>query len=87
MPKVFIPAQLRDVAGGQSMLELDGQTVRQLVAALEGRFPGIASRLTEEGELSRSLMVSIDGTVTPRGLRAPVNPASEVHFLPAIGGG
>lgn len=87
MPTVFIPAPLRPLADGQTSIELDGGTVRQLVNALDERFPGMAARLTEAGELSRSLMVSIDGSIAPRGLLATVGPNSEVHFLPAIGGG
>jgi molybdopterin synthase sulfur carrier subunit len=87
MPQVFIPAQLRGLTGGAQVVELEGRTVRQLVTALEARFPGIAVRLTEEEQLSRSLIVSIDGVMNPRGLLAAVEPTSEVHFLPAIGGG
>jgi molybdopterin synthase sulfur carrier subunit len=87
MPRVFIPAALREIAGGQSSVELEGQTVRQLIAALDERFPGMRARLLDGDELSPSLMISIDGTINPRKLLAAVSPASEVHFLPAIGGG
>ncbi len=31
--------------------------------------------------------VSIDGVISPEGLRARLEPGSEVHFLPAIAGG
>ena len=62
-------------------------TVRAVVAALEQRFPGIAARLCKEGELSPALQVSIDGTLSRRGLDARVQPGSEVHFLPVFGGG
>ncbi len=87
MPTVFIPAPLRDLAGGQTSLEIEGRTVRQLIAALDERFPGTAARLLEDGELSAGLMVSVNGEINPRKLLAQVNPGSEVHFLPAIGGG
>jgi molybdopterin synthase sulfur carrier subunit len=87
MPRVFIPTQLRSLAGGQAEIELPGATVRELVAGLESRFPGLRERLCHGGELSPSLQVSIDGTFTRRGLDARVQPASEVHFLPVFGGG
>ena len=87
MPSVFIPAALRDLARGQTSVELEGRTVRQLIAALDGQFPGMAARLTQDGQLTPGLMVSIDGAMAPRGLFATVEPDSEVHFLPAIGGG
>ena len=87
MPKVFIPAPLRNLAGGQNCVELEGRTVRQLIVALDHRFPGISGRLLDGDELSHNLMISIDGTINPRKLLATVKPTSEVHFLPAIGGG
>ena len=87
MPRVFIPAALRELAGGQNFVELQGRTVRQLIAALDGRFPGIAARLTLNDQLAPGLMVSIDGAMASRGLYATLEPDSEVHFLPAIGGG
>lgn len=87
MPTVFIPAQLRALAGGTGQVEVEGRTVREVVAALEARFPGIQERLCRDGELAPSLQVSIDSAMTTQGLRAPVGPASEVHFLPAFGGG
>ena len=87
MPRVFIPAQLRDVTGGSAEIEADGGTVRELVAALELQFPGIRERLCTGDDLLPALQVSIDGTFTRRGLAAKVQPDSEVHFLPVFGGG
>ena len=87
MPKVFIPVQLRELTGGQAMVEASGPTVRAVVAALDQRFPGIGERLCKEGELSPALQVSIDGLLSRRGLDARVPPAGEVHFLPVFGGG
>lgn len=87
MPRVFIPAQLRDLTGGQAEVQLDGQTVRELIEALERRFPGIRQRLCQGDELSPALQLSIDGVFRRRGLNLKVSPTSEVHFLPVFGGG
>ena len=87
MATVFIPAQWRDLSGGVAVVEIDGQSLAQVVAALEARFPGVEARLCDQGQIVGSLAVSIDGAVTSRGLRAVVRPDSEIHFLPAIGGG
>jgi molybdopterin converting factor small subunit len=87
MPTAYIPAQLRELTGGLAQVEAAGQTVRAVVEALDERYPGIASRLCHEGELSPALQVSIDGILSRRGLDARVQPASEVHFLPVFGGG
>jgi molybdopterin synthase sulfur carrier subunit len=87
MPRVFIPAQIRDLTGGTAEIELAGATVRELVDGLEQRFPGLRERLCAGGELSPGLQVSIDGAFSRRGLDAAVQPESEVHFLPVFGGG
>ena len=87
MAKVFIPAQWRDLTGGATVVEVDATSLRQVIATLESRFPGIAERACERGEIAGSLAVSIDGAITSRGMLAPVGSTSEVHFLPAIGGG
>ena len=87
MAVVFIPAQLRGLAGGNEQVEVSGATVRQVVAALESQFPGIQDRLCANGELAPSLQVAVDGVMSTQGLRAKVGEKSEVHFLPAIGGG
>jgi molybdopterin synthase sulfur carrier subunit len=87
MARVFIPAQWRDLSGGVVEVELPGSTLGEVVDALEARFPGMAARLCEDGAIAPGLAASIDGSVTSRGLLAPIAPDSEVHFLPAIGGG
>ena len=87
MPTVFIPAQLRDLTGGIAQIEVDGATVREAIQGLEHQFPGIEQRLCRGDGLIPGLQVSIDHVMTGRGLRAKLQPTSEVHFLPAIGGG
>jgi molybdopterin synthase sulfur carrier subunit len=87
MARVFIPAQWRDLTEGASEVRLEGSTLGQVIGALERRFPGISGRVCDEGAIAGGLAVSIDGAMTARGLLAPVAADSEIHFLPAIGGG
>jgi molybdopterin synthase sulfur carrier subunit len=87
MPRVFIPAQLRDLTAGQAEVETAGSTVGEVVAALDRKFPGMRERLCVNDELSPALQLSIDGEFSRRGLEARVKPTSEVHFLPVFGGG
>lgn len=87
MPQVFIPAQWRDLTEGQTHLEIEATTLRQVIEQLEARFPGIAARIIEEERIRASLQVSIDGTLSSLGLRSRVSGAREIHFLPALGGG
>lgn len=87
MTKVYIPAQWRDLTGTTTQLELEGSSLKQIIDALERKFPGIAGRVCDEGQIAAGLAVSIDGDISSRGLLAPVSATSEIHFLPAIGGG
>jgi len=87
MVKVFIPPLLRDATGGLEEVELAGRSVRQIVSALEARYPGIRERLCEGENLRPGLAVAVNGTVSSLGLLQKVADGSEVHFLPAVGGG
>ncbi|MBI3861658.1 MAG: MoaD/ThiS family protein [Planctomycetia bacterium] len=87
MPRVFIPPLLRDTTGGVEEIEVDGATVRQIIAALETRYPGIRDRLCAGDQLRPGLAVAVNGSVSTLGLLQKVASGAEVHFLPAIGGG
>ncbi len=63
------------------------RNVRELIADLDRQFPGIAQHLLEGDDLKPSVAVSVDGEIGPGGAMEPVGDESEVHFLPAIGGG
>jgi molybdopterin synthase sulfur carrier subunit len=87
MPRVFIPPLLRPMAGGAESVVVPGKNVRQVIDALDERFPGIGPHLRDAESLRPGLTVVIDSDVSPRGLLQKVDADSEVHFLPAIGGG
>ncbi len=87
MATVWIPSLMRDLTGGLTTVTVSGANVRQVVANLEARYPGIQQRLLDGDRLNRSLTVSIDGEITRLGLLARVGEDSEVHFIPAISGG
>ena len=81
MIKVVLIGNLKQFAGGTTELELEAGTVQQLFRELSARFPGIKPHL-EEG-----LAVAIDGQIYQDAWLQPIPPGSEVHLLPAIGGG
>ncbi|MCS7061704.1 MAG: MoaD family protein [Anaerolineae bacterium] len=87
MARVWIPALLRGMTGGQSEIEVAGQTVGELIDQLEVRYPGIRERLMDGDRLRPNIAVIIDGVRSRQGLRQPVNDTNEVHFVPAISGG
>ena len=87
MATVFIPSLMQNLTGGQQRVEVEGSTVRRIVDNLEKAYPGIKERLVENNRIKPNVSVAIDGEVTPLGMLEKVGESSEVHFLPAIGGG
>ena len=90
MSTVFIPAVLRASVGGAKSLELKGDSIRGVVAALVAKHPSLGSQLlTSEGDLNRFVNVYVNGQDVRylAGLDTPVVPADEVRLLPAMAGG
>ena len=87
MATVIIPALLRKLTGGKDHTVATGATLKDIVEDLERQFPGFRERVVEDGDLAGSLAVSINGEIITGGLAESVPPNSEVHFVPAIGGG
>lgn len=85
--EVWIPALHRDLTGGVEVVKVQAETLGELIANLEAQFPGIAARLTDEGRIRPYLSVAINGIITHRGLHQKLREPSEIHFVPAIGGG
>ena len=87
MTVVNIPAAMREVTGGARTVEVAGETVWDLIDAVDRRFPGLRDRLVEDGELRPGIAAFLDGEEPGRKLGAKVGGAREVFFLLAIGGG
>jgi molybdopterin synthase sulfur carrier subunit len=87
MPTVIIPALLRKFTGGLERVSVPGKSIRELVRQLGEQFPGIDQQLLEGGDIRPSIAVSIDGEIATGGVLDTVNEDSEVHFIPALGGG
>jgi molybdopterin synthase sulfur carrier subunit len=87
MATVIIPALLRKFTNGLDRADVRGQTIRELVRNLDARFPGIGDQLIDNGDIKASIAVSIDGDVATGGVLDSVGDDSEVHFIPALGGG
>lgn len=78
---MYLPAPLRRFNGGKEQVEVAAANVRDLIAALDERFPGIGEHLRE------GTAISIDGEIIQEPMLEAVLPESEVHFLPQISGG
>ena len=87
---VRIPTTLRPLTGGQSAVELDGTTVREVLGNLDGAHPGFADRLLDdEGNLRRfvNVFVADDDIRFLKGLDTPVPEGETVSIIPAVAGG
>ena len=78
---------LQSLTGGVKQVDCDARNIRQVIERLEELYPGIKDRLVENGELRPNLAIAIDGDVAIMGMLEKVGENSEVHFVPAIGGG
>lgn len=81
MAHVVVGSECWPFTGGASAFDFDAATVRDLIAALDARFPGI-------GEfIDRKMAFAIDGEIHQDAWFSPIGPASEVVLIPKIGGG
>jgi molybdopterin synthase sulfur carrier subunit len=87
MARVWIPPLLRDLTGGQETVTVPGSRVLHIIDELDRRYPGMKDRFCTDDQLRPGIAVIVDTQVSRLGLMEPVNPESEVHFLPAIAGG
>ena len=87
MPTVVIPALLRKFTDGLERVEVPARSIRELVRQLGERFPGIEEQLLVDGDIKPSIAVSIDGEIATGGVLDSLREDSEVHFIPALGGG
>ena len=87
MARVFIPPALRTLTAGHAEVDVEGATVREVIDRLDALYPGTKSQLCRDDQLRPGLMVAVDSAVASSGLRERLKADSEVHFLPAIGGG
>lgn len=87
MAVVWIPPQLRTLTNGEDRVTADGTTVGRVIDALERAFPGLRALLCDDDRIRSDIAISVDGEITQLGLLQPVRDDSEIHIVPAIGGG
>jgi molybdopterin synthase sulfur carrier subunit len=87
MATVVIPALLRKFTKGVERVEVPAKSMRELIRRLGERFPGIDEQLLVDGDIKPSIAVSIDGEIATGGVLDTLREDSEVHFIPALGGG
>ena len=87
MAVFHVPAALRKLTGGETKVSAPGTTLAEAIDALDALHPGVKERLVDGGRMRAGMAVFVDGETPANGLRARLNPGSEIHFAPAIAGG
>jgi molybdopterin synthase sulfur carrier subunit len=88
--KVKLPQIMRKHAGGESVVSADGATLRDLLADLEAKYPGVTKNvISEDGGLHRFINIYVnDEDVRYLGsLETPEKDGDTISLLPAVAGG
>lgn len=80
MARIVFPDHLLQHTGGQHEVELLAGNFRELLLALDQRWPGIEEVLTK-------CAVAIDGQIYQDAFLEPLNGDSEIFFMQRIEGG
>ena len=82
MPRVVAAcSSCRDFTGDVTTFDVEAATVRDMIRALEARFPGFGEHI------ERRMAIAIDGEIHQDALFAALRPQSEIYLIPKIGGG
>jgi sulfur-carrier protein len=90
VPEVHLPNLLRPQAGGRAVVNAEGATIGEVLAALERTYPALSGQLLDgDGELHRfvNVYVNDDDVRYLDKLDTKVAPGDVVSILPAVAGG
>ena len=87
---IRIPTPLRKFTAGNSEVEVEGGTVREIFDHVENSHGGLKEKIFDDaGEIRRFINVFVNGEDVrhAEGLDTPVKDGDEVSVVPAIAGG
>ena len=90
MPEVNLPNLLRQHAGGQRSVRVEGATIGEVLEALQRQYPGMSGQLvTADGQLHKFVNVYLndDDVRYMDKLDTKVLAGDTVSILPAVAGG
>ncbi len=86
MAEVILPGALTTLfPGTPRRLDLPGECVADVIAALDAQAPGVRDRLTAAGAVREHIKLFVDGEAAS--LDTPVGPRSLVQVVLAVSGG
>jgi sulfur-carrier protein len=87
---VRIPTILRSYTAGVAEVPAEAGTLRDVIAGLDAAYPGIGSRILDEGGKLRrfvNVYVGEEDVRLAQGLDTQVPPGIKVSVIPAVAGG
>jgi molybdopterin synthase sulfur carrier subunit len=88
--KVRIPTPLRKLTNDEELIEVNGGTIGEMIAELQGRYPGFQERLLDEnGQIRRfvNIYVNEEDVRFLENQETALKDGDEVSIIPAIAGG
>jgi molybdopterin synthase sulfur carrier subunit len=88
--QVRILQPLRRLAGDQEIIEINAQTVGEVIDQLDAQFPGFRERICDgDRQVKRFINIYVDGEDIRflNGLSTAILDKSEISIVPAIAGG
>lgn len=89
MPTLEVPPRYRGPTNGQGQIEVDAETVRACIEAVELKHPGFGELILDgEGHLRRFVRLFVNGEPLDRAaLDAPIANTDRIQVLAAMAGG
>jgi MoaD family protein len=87
--KINIPTPMRQHTEGQATVEISGATVQGVLNELGSKYPGIAQRLFDNGQLRRFINVYLNDEDIRYldSMNTAVKDGDELNIIPAVAGG
>lgn len=89
MPNVEIPPRYRGPTNGVSLVQVDGETVRSCLDAVEDQYPGLKELILDhDGHLRRFVRLFVNGEAIARdAVDTPVTHADQIQIMASAAGG
>lgn len=87
---VFFPGALREKVGHRRSVSTHGDTIREVISALDHDFPGIRFSLcyeTGEVRVYVNIFLERENIRYLQGLDTPVCAGANIHIFPSVAGG
>lgn len=88
--QVLVPTQLRKVLDNQYSLEVNGNTIKEVIEELDGRYNGVKARLlSKEGNINRFVLffVNDEDIRFLQNENTQLKDGDIITLVPAIAGG